>query len=314
MKAALFSNHLSRYNRTHAGLIAACAKPFGLSEEGIDAATLNDLSTLDDRLARHADAGGDTLIINGGDGTLDLMIARLRGTRLKAWQPHIILLRGGTTNMTHRDVGYGRDPAQALSDAMRRDTPWTKTARDVMRLSGDSLNGPHYGFFFGTHALARAIRHARHTLHTRGMHGAFGEALLFATTLGALLRGKAHGHAILDPTTLAYTRNGATHTADHIFFIATTLKKLVLGMRAATPQAGEFGCISIVTPTHGLWRQVPSLWRGAPVQSEGPMLRWCDTHLELALNSEVTLDGELFSTSSEAPLTLAIDSPVTFLT
>ena len=314
MKAALFSNHLSRYNRTHAGLISACAKPFALSEYVMDAEAFANLSTLDDRLARHADAGGDTLIINGGDGTLDLMIARLRSTRLKAWQPDIILLRGGTTNMTHRDVGYGRDPALALADAMRRDTPWTKTARDVMRLDGNSLSGPQYGFFFGTHALARAIRHARHTLHTRGMHGAFGEALLFATTLGALLRGKSHGHPILDPTTLTYTRNGATHTADHIFFIATTLKKLVLGMRAAKPQAGELGCISIVTPTHGLWRRIPSLWRGAPVQSNGPMLRWCDTHIKLALNGEVTLDGELFSTRNETPLSLAIDSPVTFLT
>lgn len=314
MKAALFSNPLSRYNRVHAGLVSACAKPLGLSEYVMDAEALATLTLLDDMLARHADASGDTLIINGGDGTLDLIIARLRGARFATWQPEIILLRSGTTSMTHRDVGYGSDPAEALASAMRRDTAWTKTARDVMRLSGDSISNPQYGFFFGTHALVRAIRHARHTLHTRGMHGALGEALLFASTLGALLRGKAHGHPILDPAALTYTRHGTPHSAEHIFFIATTLKTLVLGMRAAKPQVGELGCISIVSPTHGLWRQVPSLWRGAPHQSAGPILRWCDSALTLTLNSDVTLDGELFSTTHETPLTLTIDSPVTFLT
>jgi diacylglycerol kinase (ATP) len=311
MKAALFSNPLSRYNRVHAGLVSACAKPLGLAEYMLDTEALNNLTLLDEMLDRHAQAGGDTLIVNGGDGTLDLIIARLREARFTTWQPEIILLRSGTTSMTHRDVGYGRDPAVALARAMRRDTAWTKTTRDLLRLSGENIPTPQYGFFFGTHALVRAIRHARHTLHTRGMHGALGEALLFTSTLGALLRGKAHGHPILDPTTLSYTRHAAQHSAEHIFLIASTLKTLVLGMRAAQPAAGEFGCISIITPTDGLWRQVPSLWRGAPEQSAGPILRWCDSALTLSLNSEVTLDGELFSATKEAPLTLAIDSPVT---
>ena len=196
--------------------------------------------------------------------------------------------------MTHRDVGYGRDPARALACAMRRDTPWTRTVRDVMCLRSDALPDPHYGFFFGTHAL--------------------GEAWMFATTLAALLRGKADGHPILDPTPLHYTRNGAAHMADHVFFIATTLQKLVLGMRAAKPAAGAFGCISIVAPTRGLWRQVPSLWRGAPEQSDGTILRWCDSNVVLNVNSEVTLDGELFMAHHAMPLSLTIDSPITFLT
>lgn len=314
MKAALFSNQLSRYNRIHAGRVSASARELAITEHVLDTATLNTPPLLDIMLKRHVDAGGNTLIINGGDGTLDFIIARLRNEALSGWRPDIILLRGGTTNMTHRDVGYGHDPAQALACAMRRDRPWLKIQRDVMCLRGANLLEPQYGFFFGTHALARAIHHARHTLHTRGMHGTVGEALLFATTLAALLRGNVHSHPILAPTLLSYTRHGSAQKAEHVFFIATTLQRLLLGMRAAQPKAGELGCISIVTPTHGLWRQLPSLWRGVPNQSSGTVLRWCDTRVELALTSEVALDGELFRANAETPLTLGIDSAVTFLT
>jgi hypothetical protein len=58
MKAALFSNPLSRYNRVHAGLVSACAKPLGLAEYMLDTEALNNLTLLDEMLDRHAQAGG----------------------------------------------------------------------------------------------------------------------------------------------------------------------------------------------------------------------------------------------------------------
>lgn len=313
MKAALFSNALSLYNRTHAGHVTACAAPLGITEYLIDTPALQDLTQIDAMLTRHADAGGDTLIVNGGDGTLDLLIARLRRAPLAAWQPNILLLRGGTTNMTHRDVGYGKNPAAALAEIMRRSTPWNTTQRDVLCLRGDCLPGPQYGFFFGTHALARAIRHARRTLHRRGITGTMGEAWVLGSTLVALLRGKAHGHPLLDPTALHYTRNGVSCQSSHVLLMATTLNTLMLGLRPARPQAGAFGCVSIHTPMRGLLRELPSLWRGTPNQSEGSLIRWCDRAVTLRLDSEVTLDGELFATTTQTPLTLTIDTPITFL-
>lgn len=313
MKAALFTNTLSRYNRTHGGRVSASANALGFTEYVIDTDVLNDLSLLDAMLARHADAGGDTLIVNGGDGTLDLLITRLRRPALAAWQPAIILLRGGTTNMTHRDVGYGKHPDAALAAIKQRSTAWIPTQRDVLCLSGDSLPGPHYGFFFGTHALARAIRHARRTFHRRGITGNLGEAWLLLSTLVALVRGRAQGHPLLAPTPLHFTRYGSPCQATHVLLVATTLNTLVLGLRAARPAQGEFGVISIGMPMHGLMRQLPSLWRGAPNQLQGALTRWCDRAMTLRLDSEVTLDGELFATTAQTPLTLRIDSPVTFL-
>jgi hypothetical protein len=70
----------------------------------------------------------------------------------------------------------------------------------------------------------------------------------------------------------------------------------------------------MVYPTNGLWRQVPSLWRGAPEQQHGAILRWSDQSLSLTLDSEVTLDGELFASHAAAPLQLTVERPVTFLT
>lgn len=313
MKPALFSNALSRFNRQNPGLITACATSLGLTEYVIDAASIAEPAQLDTLLMHAATAGTDTLLVNGGDGTLDLLIARLRTDALMAWNPSIILLRGGTTNMTHRDVGYGKNPLLALASAMRREHPWVVTERDVIRLTGGDLAIPHYGFFFGSHAIPKAIHHARRTLHTRGMVGAVGEAFMVLQTLGALLRGRISGHPILSPTSLQFTMHGASREASHVFVIATTLRRLVLGMRAARPYR-QMGCVAIMAPGEGIWRHIPSLWRGTPERAEGALLRWCDTAITLAFDGEVTLDGELFTCTRDAPMTLTLGPPVRFLT
>lgn len=313
MKPALFSNALSRFNRQHPGLITARAASLGLTEYVIDTACLDNPARLDTLLSQAAGSGCDTLIVNGGDGTLDLLIARLRRDALAAWNPAIILLRGGTTNMTHRDVGYGKNPVQALASAMRRTQPWVVTQRDVICLSGGMLGGPRYGFFFGSHAIPNAIHHARHTLHARGMVGMVSEAVVFLKTLSTLLRGKISGHPLLSPIPVTFTLHGVPRKTDHVFIIATTLQRLVLGMRAARPQK-QLGCVAIMAPGNGIWRHLPSLWRGAPEHTQGALLRWCDTQITLAFNGEVTLDGELFTCHHDTPITLTLASPVRFLT
>ncbi|MDX2094469.1 MAG: diacylglycerol kinase family protein [Alphaproteobacteria bacterium] len=314
MKPALFSNALSLYNRQYAGRIEAAAATCGLPTHSFDATAFANPATLDAMLQREADTGCDTLFINGGDGTLDFIIARLRGETLAGWNPDILLLRGGTTNMTHRDVGYGADPVRALDRALRRDTPWTRTLRDVICLSGGDLPFPQYGFFFGSHAIARAIRRARGSLHARGIHGVAGEALLFLSALSALLRGKVAHHPIVAPAPLDFNLHGQHRQEHHIFFIATTLNTLLLGMRAATPTPQRLGCMALLAPVDGFWRHIPSLWRGTPEQYAGCLLRWYDHEITLAMEGEVTLDGELFSSRHAAPLTLTIAPPVAFLT
>ena len=47
----------------------------------------------------------DIIVVNGGDGTLQLVLTFLRAQEDQAYNPQILLLRAGTTSMSFGDVG-----------------------------------------------------------------------------------------------------------------------------------------------------------------------------------------------------------------
>ena len=319
MRLALISNALSRYNREHLSAVMAQAATLGIEAHVIDAAMLATPALLDALLVQFADRGVDTLIVNGGDGTLDLVLTRLRVVAaLASWCPAIILLRGGTTNMTHRDVGFGGDPVRALEKIItRNDAHWSITTRDLLCLSGGDLPSPHYGFFFGTHAIVRGIHHARSSWQRRGITGVFGEAAMIGSAIVALLRGRVANHPLLAPTPITLTLDGAVHAMPHIALILTTLDRLLLGIRLPASTMPLRGIV-IRPEGDGLLRRLPTLWRTHQTAWPGltdpvPLRYWTGETLALAMDGEVTLDGEIFRCRASAPLRMTVASPVRFL-
>jgi len=54
------------------------------------------------------------IVVNSGDGTIQAALTVLLGQQLFDSTPVLALLNGGTTNMTHQDLGVGGPPGEAL--------------------------------------------------------------------------------------------------------------------------------------------------------------------------------------------------------
>lgn len=312
MKAALISNKLSRYNARYPNRVEAIAKSYELATFTLNAEALANIMQIDAMLERAADSGTEILCINGGDGTLDLILTRLFVAAFSSWRPLILLLRGGTTNMTHRDVGYGKDPAEALKKAIAREFQLSITKRHIMRVSGGNMTTPHYGFFIGTHALTRAITHTRTHLHSKGNHGTLSEIRMLFSSLSALLRGDVTNHPILSPTLLSFSLHSAMRHTMHVTFIATTLERLLLNLTLSKPR-NQIGCLALQQPFTGLFTQLASLWTGKGDKDDGAILRWRDDEIRFALDGNFTIDGEIFSAELHSPVTITKSESVSFL-
>lgn len=83
----------------------------------------NSIDDLERALKTYAMLGTKTLVIYGGDGTVDATIGLMREQKMFTEEPALILLPGGTTNMTIRDAGIWRKNGQRFE--IEINGPWT---------------------------------------------------------------------------------------------------------------------------------------------------------------------------------------------
>lgn len=165
----------------------------------------------------------ELLVINGGDGTVDLVLSLIRNQNIFKTEPVLALFKGGTTNLIHRNIGLRDAPHKALQKIIN-DTTHIIEHRPLKITYTGHENEPLYGFFLGTGAITHAILKARETLHRKGMKGPFSETLMLSMVLVRLaLKRNLNGDEILNPTSLL--RN--EERGDHIFLALSTLKKLI---------------------------------------------------------------------------------------
>lgn len=312
MKAVLINNQLSRYNQRYPNHVDAIAQLNGLTSFNLDADMLRNAAQIDAMLKEVANTGAEILCINGGDGTLDLILTHLQREAFSSWNPRILLLRGGTTNMTHRDVGFGKDPAKALRSAIACHFELSVIKRHMIRVDNADMTSPYYGFFFGTHALPRAISHTRLHLHSKGNHGVMSEVRMLISTLGALLCGKVAHHPILSPTSLSFSYQGTMREAMHVTFIATTLERLLLNLALSKPR-NQIGFLILKEPYTNIAPALASLWTGEPDRDHGSILRFRDDEIRIAFDGEYTIDGEIFNASSNSYINITKADAVSFL-
>lgn len=166
----------------------------------------------------------DLLVINGGDGTVDVVLSLIRNKKIFENEPALALLKGGTTNLIHRDIGMQDSPHNALRKII--DGSGTKIIEHKpleIKYIGQQSE-PLHGFFLGTGAIMRAILHTRKTLHEKGMNGKFSEVVVLSKLLARLaFKRNLSCDEILNPTPLI--RN--EEEDEHIFLALSTLKKLI---------------------------------------------------------------------------------------
>ena len=146
------------------------------------------------RCATWRERGVDTIAISGGDGTVHAVLDTIFGRNPFPRRPLLAVLRGGTANMTARDIGMrGRQhrALAALIEASRRGGEGlVVTGRPVMRIDPGAGRAPLHGMFFGAAAISQGIDYCKRNVHALGLRGEIGPAVTMARFVIAMARGE----------------------------------------------------------------------------------------------------------------------------
>lgn len=291
----------------------------------------------------------EVLIINGGDGTA----AHVFGEVLRLWEPEhrplLMLLPGGTANMTAGDVGV----RGSLPGALRRVRRWLERGgslqgpgagerlrRHVMRVRAGADGAPLYGMFLGGGTIIQGTDYAHAAVHARGLGGELSLGWSLARTLWGLLRqdpvfcqpvplglqldaGGASA-AAATTTTAATTSTTTTDVAampapvPAQLFAASTLERLFLGI---DPFWGEGPApLRLTVVRVGAQRflrtfQAILRGRGATRASvEAGYESYRSHSAALWLDGRLNLDGELLDVSlASGPVHITAEGPLEFM-
>lgn len=302
-RAALLTNLASGTNR-RCGIAGVDDRA---AAAGLRHFRIGKIDELDDVLRQCALAGFRLLIVNAGDGTVCRLLDIIRARDDFHEEPVLALLRGGTTNMIHGDVGWKGRPDAALGDVLRRVQTGRgrRCERHVLRVRGEGPDAVRHGFFFGTNAVVRAVLGTRRRFHGRNWTGAASEALSAGAMLWRLLRGRSDRDPVLSPVLVEISRrHGEWQQVSHILLMAMSLERMLLGLRPLR-RGQRAGLTVLNTPDR---RLIPWLWR---------LVRGRLESLEsLSMRGEFSwiLDGEIHEHRiPDGVLTLDVGDPVSFL-
>lgn len=244
--------------------------------------------------------GVDVLVVDGGDGTAQMVLTALFRFASFETRPVLALLPSGTTNMTARDVGLAGPPLRALEKVIawasgdRRESD--VISRSVLRIEGALGHESLHGMFFGIGAIQEGVKYFNHRVRGLGVGGNAGSALAFVRGLLPVLRGRERGKSSFRAG--LRLDDGSTREQEWLLALVSTLERLVLGFR---PYFGtgsgplHFTAVG-ERPRRLLW-VLPHLARGRRCRAGSPENGYFSadvTEVALATHADFVLDGEIY--------------------
>jgi diacylglycerol kinase family enzyme len=153
---AVVSNPRSRQNRKNPALSGQMSFMLGTRGKVAQPQSREDLV---EQARRFRDEGVDIVAVNGGDGTLHVVLTAFLEAYGDTPLPPVAILRGGTMNTIARGLGVRGTPESLLSALLLRyhtDQPMPWTERSILRIEGGEK--PEYGFLFGNGLLGNFLR------------------------------------------------------------------------------------------------------------------------------------------------------------
>lgn len=276
---------------------------------GCDHVMPNDHDELHKVLARFAGAGVDTLIVDGGDGTVrDIVSGMARD--LPGFRPRIAIVPAGKTNALASDLGIraGWSLAEALAaiDAGR-----TRERAPVEVWREGAGHADLAGFIFGGGAFVAATRGAQQT-HRFGAFNGLAVGLSIAAAVGrtvfggrtnALRRGErmriiVDAHQQID--------------GPHYLFLASTLSRMPLRIRPFGRERSGLKMLRVEAPAFRLAIAAPIVLAGGEQHwlPDWGYHRRDARRIDLSLGGGFVLDGETFD---GGVLSLRQGAPISFI-
>jgi hypothetical protein len=290
--------------------------PGMLVREGRDAITFK--SAIDALLQ----ADIDLLVIVAGDGTTHAIFGHLFAARAPGEWPLILIVPGGTTNMTPLDLGVRGKPEhiiRRLHAYLLKPAALKLQQRPVLRIEQTGTE-PIYGMFFAVGLVARGVKFSRSPVKQIGITGGIFTFLIMLRSLIGMLANMILGRQQSEwaPVSMTLTEaGGRIHRGTYLLALVSALDCLLLNIRPYWGKEPAPLHVTLVDQQHKrLWR---SLW---PLLSGGgAVLREKDGYyshntgsLTLLMDDEYIVDGELYrSLDPQTPLTITATDAVTFV-
>ncbi len=173
-----------------------------------------------------------------------------------------------------------------------------------------------YGMFFGVGLIARAVIFSQSKIKQLGITGEIYSGLITVGYLIGLIFGRRHG-AWAPVRMSIIERNIELHHGTYAFLFASTLDRLLFGMRPYWGQEEEPLHITFVRqkPKRPLRSLLALLSGRGDSLKEQDGYHSCNTRaLELLIDDDYIVDGESYRASSEnGPLRITAAGPITFL-
>lgn len=243
-------------------------------------------------LRRFAAEGVELVVVDGGDGTVREVLTRLPeayGGRI----PKLAIVPSGKTNALAIDIGspLGTTLEQLLA-AVQAGKPLKR--RHCLEIIRPGQATPERrGFLFGLGAFVRATELAQRN------HGlGFFDGAAIAVTLGGAAAGTLLG-GNSDPWRRGETANlsfGGPEPRDWFLVLASTLKRLPLGLKPFGEPREGLKILSVEARPRRLLRALPVILRGdsAPWLTGAGFERHDLDRFDLNLRGDFVLDGEIY--------------------
>ncbi|WP_375206378.1 diacylglycerol kinase family protein [Hyphococcus sp.] len=257
-----------------------------------------------------------TLILAGGDGTMQAAITNAINRRRFQTQPDYVALPCGMTNVIANDCGLHGPPATSLDNFL-----WRRGRGEVSRLErpliGMQLSDrqdPIYGFFLGAGLFHTAVQFSRQNVQTMGAK----RSLALALSVGGFVLKSAFDNFQGPPPLSAEVKDngGAFEQRDLSFIAMTTLSKLSAGIFPFWGDGADpMSVTAIDYPRRRLLQAALPILRGQskPWFAEAGYHSWKSREMRLRFDGPVVFDGEIFHTAPGEDLILKVSEKAAFL-
>ncbi|RST31939.1 diacylglycerol kinase [Sphingomonas ginkgonis] len=262
------------------------------------------------------------LVINGGDGTVQTALTEIHnGAHFGDSPPPVAVLPNGKTNLIALDLGAQGDPIEALERLLafaHTDLSAHIVPRELIALRcGDGADArPVIGMFLGGAGLADTMLYCRDRIYPLGLPNGLSHVITALAVVMRQLLGLRASFLPPDPQPLnVRVRRDGQISGKFALLLVTTLDKLLFKSELGHSGQGTLKLIAVEERRGSVFRGLLASLLGklghAPV--DGVHFERADEISIEGSNSNVILDGEMFSTAPGRPIHLTSATPLSFV-
>ncbi len=247
------------------------------------------------------------LCISGGDGTISSVISHYMNHCGAENMPLIVPLRGGTMNFIAADAGLSFDQktvCQRLTRLIENNQHLMSIDRGLIRVIDPRLDRPHYAFTWADGFIYRFMK----WYYSEG--GGTSVALRLMLKSYIIYLSNENQDIFRQEDSCIFIDDKKVHFDSHLFIIAATVSRLVLGFRGFSekPKAGQtFNILYLRLPYFKkVWYKLPVgfYWKLNSDKS-GNFLNISANSVKIERNRGYIIDGEVIET--EKPIDIKLE-------